>query len=276
MKRFSTHCLILAGLCAATPAAAAPLYELTITGAINKIEVIPSLQSGFDSTFSIGDPLLFTIVYDAGTPVNSLDNTAEYDSAIGQASGSIGDYDLDINGVNKEDKDKDKDKGKSKGQNTPEPDTGGADNELRLIQLINRPLGTDDAGDEFNIVLFSNNEDQLFGAGVGAASPSFFSISLQDPTDAVYPGAGTAPPALSTVTDFSVFTDRSTNSLQFYDTVTGDNGVAEIGFEITSVSSQMVPEPNSLALLGLGGLIVARRRGSKQNVAALSRTKGLV
>ncbi|MEM9346777.1 MAG: PEP-CTERM sorting domain-containing protein [Planctomycetota bacterium] len=256
MKIYSPNYLILASLFVATPAAAVPFYELTITGVVNKIEVNASLQSDFDSVFSIGDPLSFLIRYDAGAPSDSLNNLTEYDSAIESRFIRIGNYDPLANLPTE---DKDKDKGKGNDPNTPDP-IPGVDSELGLIQLINRPLRTGDAGDEFNILMDFSSGSQKILADVGTAIPRSFGISLQDPTDATYPGDGTAPPALSTVTDFSAFTDRSTNSFQFYDTATGEEGVADIGFQITSASIQVVPEPTSLTLLGLGGILGARRR----------------
>ena len=148
MKIYSPNFLILASLCAAAPAGAAPFYELTITGSINKIEVSASLQSDFDSESSIGDPLSFLIRYDAGAPSNRLNNITEYDSAIESRLVRIGNYGPFAN-LPKEDKDKDK--GKGNDPNTPGP-IPGVDSELGVIQLINRPLGTNDAGDGVSFV----------------------------------------------------------------------------------------------------------------------------
>lgn len=218
----------LAGICMASAANAAPLYELTLTGTVSWQSAIPSLQADADANFMVGDAFSI-VVYDGGAPVTGgASNTDEYAGAIQSASGSIGSYNFVV------------------------PGGGTSSIDLRNSSGINAAFG--------DIFFFDITGDPI-GTNVGTGVPYALGFGLVDTSDNIFPGTGDPLP-LSTEFDFTNFDTLGSSYYIFFDTVTNDDGAIELEFNLNSISSRVVPEPTSLALLGLSGLIVSRRRRS--------------
>ena len=128
--------------------------------------------------------------------------------------------------------------------------------------IVNRQLGSDYVATADSGRAFINLSDNLasgdrlsaggsvlIGDDVNGIPVNSTGINLRDSTQAAIDS-----PALPTALSLGDW-DTSIFSVGF------ENGVeADIRGDVTSLSLVQVPEPTSLALLGLGGLLVARRR----------------
>ncbi|MGB1125081.1 MAG: PEP-CTERM sorting domain-containing protein [Phycisphaeraceae bacterium] len=131
-----------------------------------------------------------------------------------------------------------------------------------FVLTINRQLGADYvSGTESGKAFISITNDasltdrlsvgggKLIGPDVNGIPANSAGISLRDST-----GTAIDSPALPTTLNLGDW-DTTDFSVGF------ENGVeADLRGNVTGLSLVQVPEPTSLALLGLGGLLIARRR----------------
>lgn len=227
MRQNTTLQVTAACMLPATPVFAAPIYELTITGTVSQVDAIPELQPDFGDTFSVGDPFTFVMTYDGGAPATvSGGNFDEYDGAITGFTGSIAAYNFVV--------------------------PGDASTEIRLVNGSNVNAVN---GDHFAIRILAADDNNPLGPNVSTAVPVALGLTLTDTSDGVFPGAG-APPPLSTDFDFSRFDAVATSFFEFFDPVTDD----DVKFNVTGLSSRLIPEPASALLLALCGLALLEIR----------------
>ncbi len=215
--------LALSAFTLATPASAA-FYAFHVEGKVSGFSGEPLGYANLQTQFSVGQDVAITVVYDGDTAEGvSGPNTAVYPGAISSIDGAIGGYTF----------------------------TRAASPSSNTLDLAN---GTS-VGDELTAFV------SIDGDPVGVASADVFFTSLNDADDTVFPGtfltgAG-EPPSLTLPLDFTQFDTADIALVGFLDPSFGE---VNVDFTITSITNQAIPEPSSLALLGLGGLLASKRR----------------
>ena len=127
------------------------------------------------------------------------------------------------------------------------------------IRLTNSSSFNSVSGDHFQISIDAAVDNSPLGPDVGTAFPYAFGLVLSDTSNGIFPGAGDPPP-LSTDFDFNSFDAVALSFFLFLDPVTGDDGAGDVNFNVTGLSSRIVPEPASLGVLGIGLLALTPSR----------------
>jgi hypothetical protein len=230
MKKCPSLPVILLSLTAGASATAQPLIEVSVSGNVTSLSIKPGYETAFNAAFSIGDSVAFDVVYDAGTSesASGFTNIDLYNNAVISMTGNANGYAV----------------------TTASPPTSSR------VRLINNSNINSLFGDHFDM---DSGSGTVTGDAVAGTAPEYAGVTLSDTDNTFFPGGSLDPlPPLSSIlpSDFSQFEVGN----GFIDYAIGDTYAATVYFDVTNFSAQTVPEPTSLALLGLGGLLVARRR----------------